>query len=119
MASATVYLVGSPVQDAADIRDLLQAVIPRQLGRKFKDFVIRKMRGPASFTSSWILESGVRPAERRPGLQGVDPWCVVCVWHLSGVVQVWTVGFLRFVEGSFLCMRPIDDCKRFALVSYP
>ncbi len=37
MASATVYLVGPPVQDAADIGDLLQAEIPRQLGREFKD----------------------------------------------------------------------------------
>ena len=112
MASATVYLVGPPVQDAADIRDLLQAVIPRQLGREFKDFVIREMRGPVPFKSSWILESGVRHAKRRPGLQCVDLWCVVRVWHLSGVVQVWTVGFLRFVEGSFLCVRPINDCKR-------
>ena len=49
MASATVYLVGPPVQDAADIKDLLQAVIPRQLGREFKDFVIREMRGPVPF----------------------------------------------------------------------
>ncbi len=49
----------------------------------------------------------------------VDLWCVVCVWHPSGVVQIWTVCFLRFVEGPFLCIRPMDDCKRFALVSYP
>ena len=97
MASATVYLVGPPVQDAADIRDLLQAVIPHQLGRKSQDFVIRTMRGPVPFTRLWILKSGVRPAERRPGLQGVDPWCVVSVWHLAGAVQFWTVGFLRFV----------------------
>ena len=38
MASAAVYLVGPPVQDVADIWDLLQAVIPRQLGREFQRF---------------------------------------------------------------------------------
>ena len=37
MSSATVYLVGPPVQDAADIGDLLQAEIHRPLGREFKD----------------------------------------------------------------------------------
>ena len=70
-------MAGPPVQDAAAIRDLLQAVIPRQLGRKSQDFVIRTMRGPVPFTRLWILKSGVRPAERRPGLQDVDPWCLV------------------------------------------
>ena len=38
MSSATVYLVGPPVQDAADIGDLLQAEVHRQLGREFKDW---------------------------------------------------------------------------------
>ena len=71
------------------------------------------MRSPVPFESSWILERGVRHAKGRPGLQCVDLWCVVCVWHSSGVVQVWTVGFLGFVEGSFLCARPIETVKFF------
>ena len=80
MASSTVYLVGPPVHDAADIRDLLQGVIPRQLGPEFKDFVILEMHGPVPFKSSWIVGSGVRHEKRRPGLQSLDLWCVVCVW---------------------------------------
>ena len=80
MASATVYLIGPPVLHPADIKDLLQAAIIGQLGREFRGFTIREMRGPVQFKSFWILESGVRHARRRPGLQSVDLWCVVCVW---------------------------------------
>ena len=80
MASVNVYLVGPPVRHSSDIKDLLRAVIINQLGHGFRDFAIREMRGPVPFRSSWILEGGARPVKRRPGLQCVDLWCVVCVW---------------------------------------
>ena len=37
MSSATVYLVGPPVQDAADIGDLPHAEVHHPLGHEFKD----------------------------------------------------------------------------------
>ena len=87
MASVTVYLIGPPVLHPADIKDLLQAAIIGQLGREFRGFTIREMRGPVQFKSFWILESGVRHARRRPGLQSVDLWCVVCVWPPASLDQ--------------------------------
>ncbi len=101
MSPATVYPVGPSVQDVADILDLLQSVIPPQPGREFKDSVICEMRSLVPFISSWILKRGVLHAKRRPGSQCVNPWCVFRVWPSSDVVQVWTVGFLRFVEDLF------------------
>ncbi len=101
MSPATVYSVGPSVQDVADILDLLQSVIPPQPGREFKDSVICGIRSLVPFISSWILERGVLHAKRRPGSRCVNLWCVFRVRPSSDVVQVWTVGFLRFVEDLF------------------
>ena len=76
MSSAIVYPVGPSVQDVADNLDLLQSTISPQAGREFKDFVICEIRSPVPLISSWILEHGVCHAERRPGSQCVDLWCV-------------------------------------------